>query len=334
MSFETADIPAAAIEQAVPWIVQYQRAQCLGGSPLNTFQGVVCDEIILPQSAAESGDPAQLVAAADAWVEALTNQAQYLPGEFAQEALWSLYARDYVAQVSVGGHDQYFANRGSDEIALRCASAGLKSMLADPHLELLTLLIRLKRAKPPAARKIAADHGYGSANAALKDLDKRFADVEAKEPLAPRHKTWLKSLRKVKISPDAEMTAHLQRVAQANPLFSRRSMEMDRVRAETLRASAPFRASKALCDMAGLTISNFRVLGFAPMRTAWPDGPDVRAYICRIETDKGVRGALFYREGAVFKRYLSVLVDQSGGLPVGSLPLTDEQYTEIVPGER
>ena len=95
MSFETADIPAAAIEQAVPWIVQYQRAQCLGGSPLNTFQGVVCDEIILPQSAAESGDPAQLVAAADAWVEALTNQAQYLPGEFAQEALWSLYARDY-----------------------------------------------------------------------------------------------------------------------------------------------------------------------------------------------------------------------------------------------
>lgn len=334
MSFETAEIPTETIEPPVSWIVQFQRVQCAGGSPLNTFQGLLCDEIILPQSAAEHGDPGQLVAAADAWVEALTNQAQYLPGEFAQEALWSFYARDYVAQVSVGGHDQYFANRRSDEIALRCASAGLKSMLADPHLELLTLLMRLKRAKPPAARKIAADHGYGSANAALKDLDKRFAEVEAKEPLAPRHKTWLKSLRKVKIAPDAEMTAHLQRVAQSNPLFSRRVMEMDRVRAETLRASAPFRASKALCDMAGLTISNFRVLGFAPMRTAWPDGPDVRAYICRIETDKGVRGALFYREGAVFKRYLGVLVDQGGGLPAGSLPLTEEQYTEIVPGER
>ncbi len=333
MNFETAEIQAEAPEQPIPWIVQFQRVQCSGSSPLNTFQGLVCDEIIVPKSAAEHGDPSQLVAATDAWVEALTNQAQFLPGEFAQEALWSFYVRDYVTQVGVGGHDQYFANRGGDEIALRCASAGLKSMLADPQLELLTLLIRLKRAKPSAARKIAADHGYRSANAALKDLDKRFAAVEAAEPLAPRHKTWLKSLMKVKIAPDAEMTTHLQRVAQSNPLFPRRTMEVDRVRAETLRASAPFRASKALCDMAGLTISNFRILGFAPMRTAWPDGPDVRAYICRLETEKGVRGALFYREGAVFKRYLSVLVDQGGGLPVGSLPLTEDQYSEIVPSE-
>ncbi|ANP44721.1 DMP19 family protein [Candidatus Viadribacter manganicus] len=333
MSFETAEVPAEAIEQPVPWIVQYQRVQCTGGSPLTTFQGVLCDEIVLPQSAADHGDPAQLVAAADAWVEALTNQAQFLPGEFAQEALWSFYARDYIAQVSVGGHAQYFANRGGDEVALRCASAGLKSMLADPHWELLTLLLRLKRSKPPVARKIAAEHGYRSANAALKDLDKRFADVEAKEPLAPRHKTWLKSLRKVKIAPDAEMTAHLQRIAQSNPLFPRRVMEADRMRAETLRASPPFRAAKALCDMAGLTISNFRILGFAPMRTAWPDGPDVRGYICRLETDKGVRGALFYREGAVFKRYLSVLVDQGGGLPIGSVALTEQQYAEIVPAD-
>lgn len=331
MSLEATEPPVEAIEQPVPWIVQYQRAQCAGGSPLTTFQGQINDEIILPQGAAQHDDPAHLVLATDAWVDALTTQAHYLPGEFAQEALWSYYARDYLTQVSAGGHEQYFANRRNDEIALRCASAGLKSMVADPHHELLTLLVRLKRAKPAAARKIAAEHDYRSAKAALKDLDKRFAALEAKEPLTARHKTWLKSLRKVKFVPDAEMNAHLQRMAQANPLFPRRKMEVDRVRAEQLRASPQFRAVKSLCDMAGLTIMNFRPMGFAPMRSAWPDGPDVRAYVFRADTDKGPRAALFYREGRFFKRYLSVLVVQGGGLPVGSQRMAEAEYAEIVP---
>lgn len=333
MSLEAIEPPVEAIEQPVPWIVQYQRAQCSGASPMTTFQGLICDEIVLPQSAAEHGDPAQFVLAADAWVEALTNQAHFLPGEFAQEALWSYYTRDYLAQVSAGGHAQYFANRGADEVALNCAGAGLKSMLADPHLELFTLQLRLKRAKPSAARKIAAQHDYRSANAALKDLDKRFAEIEAKEPLTVRHKAWLKSLRKVKIAPDGEMTGHLQRVAQINTLLARRKTETDRARAETLRASAPFRAVKALCDMAGLTITNFRAMGFTPMRSVWPDGPDVRAYVYRAETDKGPRAAAFYREGRLFKRHLSVLVVQGGGLPVGSLRLSEADYAEIVPRE-
>lgn len=331
MSLEATEPPVEAIEQPVPWIVQYQRAQCAGGSPLTTFQGVINDEIVLPKSAAEHTDPAQIVLAADAWADALMNQAHFLPGEFAQEALWSFYTRDYLTQVNAGGHDQYFANRGSDEIALRSAQAGLKSMVADPHLEIFNLLLRLKRAKPQAVRKIAADAGYRSPKAAFKDLDKRFAELETKEPLTVRHKTWLKSLRKVKIAPDAEMTGHLQRAAQANKLFPRRKMEIERVRAEQLRASAPFKAVKVLCDMAGLTITNFRPVGFAPMRSAWPDGPDVRAYIFRVDTDKGLRAALFYREGQLFKRHLSALVVQGDGLPVGSKPLTEAEYLEIVP---
>lgn len=331
MSLEATEPPVEAIEQPVPWIVQHQRAQCDGASPLTTFQGLIADEIVLPQSAADNTDPAQLVLAADAWVEALTNQAQFLPGEFAQEALWSYYARDYFTQVSAGGHDQYFANRGGDEVALRCTQAGLKSMVADPHLEVFNLLVRIKRAKPASARKLAADAGYRSPKAALKDLDKRFAELETKEPLTARHKTWLKSLRKVKIAPDAEMTAHLQRVAQVNKLLPRRKMEADRVRAETLRASAPFRAAKALCDMAGLSVTNFRVMGFAPMRSVWTDGPDVRAFVCRADTDKGPRAALFYREGRLFKRRLSVLVEQGAALPVGSLTLSEADYASIVP---
>lgn len=335
MSIESTETSADAIELPVAWIVQYQRAQCNGSSPLSTFQGVLCDQIILPQSAADHGDPTQLVMAADVWVDALLNQAQFLPGEFAHEALWSFYARDYLTQVTAGGHDQYFANRSNDEIALHCASAGLKSMLADPHLELLTLLLKLNRASTPqAARKIAAEHGYRSAKEALKDLDKRFAEIEVSEPLTPRHKAWLKSLRKVKLVPDSEMTGHLQRAAQSNTLFPRRKMESERVRAEALRASPAFRASKALADMAGVKISNFRAVGFAQMRSVWPDGPDLRGYICRVETDKGTRGAVFYAEGLLSKRYLSVLVDESGGLPLGSLALSKEDYDAIVPRER
>jgi len=333
MNFEAAETPSETVEAPVPWIVQHQRARCTGASPLMTFQGLLCDEIVLPQSAADHSDPAQIVMAVDAWVDALTNQAQFLPGEFAQEALWSYYARDYFTQVIGGGHDQYFANRGDDEIALRCAGAGLKSMLADSHLNLFNLLVRLKRANPAAARKIAAEHDYRSAKAALKDLDKRFAELEAKEPLTARHKTWLKSLRKLTVAPDAEMTRHLQRVAQANKLMPRRKMEADRVRAETVRASAPFRASKALCDMAGLTITNFRPLGFVPMRSAWPEGPETRACAFRADTNAGPRTALFYCEGRLFKRYLSVLVVQGGGLPEASLALTEAEYAGILPQE-
>lgn len=334
MSLEaTEPPPVEAIEQPVPWIVQYQRAHCSGATPLTAFQGLLCDEIILPQSAADHDDPAQIVLATDAWVDALTQQACFLPGEFAQEALWSFYARDYFVQASAGGHAQYYANRGGDEVALHCASAALKSMLADPHLELLSLLLRLKRAKPAVARRLAAEKGYRSAKAALKDLDARFAALEAKEPLTPRHKAWLKSLRKVRLAPDAEMTAHLQRVAKSNPLLPRRKAESERLRAEALRASPPFRAVKALCDMAALTITNFRPMGFAPMRSVWPDGPDVRAFVYQAQTDKGPRAAVFYREGRLFKRHLSALVVQGGGLPVGSLSLTASEYEEIVPKE-
>jgi hypothetical protein len=325
---------ADAIEQPEPWLVTHQRARLTGASPLTTFQGLLADEIMLPQSAMDHNDPGQIALAADAWVDALITQAHFLPGEFAQEATLSFYVHDYLNQVKAGGHAQYWANRSDDELALKCAGAGLKSMLADAHLECFDLLVRLNRTKPTVANKIAADKGYRSAAAALKDLDKRFADVEAQEPLAPRHKVWLKSLRKVKVAPDAEMTGHLQRIAQSNPLFPRRKMEAERLRAEDLRGSPAFRAVKALCDMADVQITGLHKLGFAPMRSAWPDGPDVGAYIVRADTSKGPRAALFYVEGGLVKRHLSVLVAQGGGLPVGSLTLTKEAYAAIVPADR
>lgn len=331
MSIEVTETPVENFEQPLPWLIEYQRAQCDGASPMTTFQGLIADEIVLPQSAADHHDPAQLVLATDAWVDALLGQAFFLPGEFAQEALWSYYARDYLAQVSAGGHAQYYANRGGDEIAIRSAQSGLKSMLADPHLELFNLLVRLKRLKPSAARKLAKQNGYGSPAAAIRDLDKRFAELEAKEPLTPRHKTWLKSLRKLKLAPDSEMTGHLQRVANANKLIARRKMEAERLAAERLRSEPSFKAVKALCDLAEVKISRLRATGFMPMRTVWPDGPDANAYVFRADTDKGVRLALFYSEGRFLKRYLGVLIADGGGLPMGSQALSKAEYEAIVP---
>lgn len=327
------EAPVDPAEQPLPWLIEYQRTQCNGASPLTTFQGLLADEIVLPQSAADHSDPEQLVLALNAWVEALLDQAYFLPGEFAQEALWSFHARDYFSQVSAGGHAQYFANRGGDEIALRSAQSGLKSMLADPHLELLNLMVRLKRSKPSAARKVAKQNGYASPTAAMRDLDVRFAALEAKEPLTPRHKTWLKSLRKLKFAPDSEMTGHLQRVAGANRLIARRKMEAERLAAERLRAEPSFIAVKALCDMAEVKINRLRARGFAPMRSVWPDGPDAIAYMFRVDTDKGMRVALFYTEGGLFKRYLSALIADGGGQQLGSQALTKAAYAAVVPSK-
>ena len=44
-----------------------------------------------------------------------------------------------------------------------------------------------------------------------------------------------------------------------------------------------------------------------------------------------MRLALFYGEGRLFKRYLSVLIADGGGLPMGSLKLSKAEYEAIVP---
>jgi hypothetical protein len=321
----------ATIEQPVSWLTEHQREHCAGAAALSTFQGMISDEIFLPQSAAEHADPAQLVLAMTAWADALLNQAYFLPGEFAQEALWSYYAHDYVAQAKTGGHAQYFANRGGDEIALRCCGSGLKSMLADPHLELFNTLVRLQRSKPRVARRLAAQLGQRSVSAAVRELDRRLAELEQREPLMPRHKAWLKSLRKIRIVPDAEMNQQLNRVAASNALFTQRRVEAERARAESMRSDPAHRAVKELCDMAGLQFAGLRARGHAPMRTLWPEGPDSRGYVFRVETNRGARFALIYTEGRVFKRRLAVLIEQGGALPLGSLTLSSEDYRAILP---
>jgi len=301
---------------------------------MTTFQGLLADEVLIPMSAAEAPDPTVMVRAANEFAHAMQTLAFYLPGEFAPEAMWSLHAHEYVTQVKQGGHAQYLANRGGDELALKCAAAGLKSMVADPHYDVFTLMQRLRSPDRRAVRKLLAQKRYRNMAAAIRDLDQQFAKVEADEPLAPRHRTWLRSLRKLKLTPDDDMRRVLQSLAEVNPLRNARREQTARLHAEHERDDPVYRAIRSLCDMAGLRFAGLGEGGQTQMRATWPEGPDKRAYGWRVDTDRGPRAALFYREGAIFKKHLAVLMEQNGALPLGSLSLSRSEFNAIVPKGR
>lgn len=324
----------AAFVAPAPWVETYQRAQCDGSAALRTFQSLIADEIVLPQSALDAKDPTILVDANIAFVNSMLNQAMLLPGEFAHEALWGFYAHDYVTQVAQGGHVQYFTNRGADELALRCTHSGLKSMIADPHLALFTEFVRLRQAEPKEARKAAAKSGFNSVDAAIRDLDRRMNDLELSEPLTPRHATWLRSLRKLRVTADEELDAHVTRIAEANPLREARRREAAREQVRTEAADPKYITARALCEQAGLRFTSLRIAGALPMREIWKEGPNRPAYALRVETSGGPRAALFYTEGLLSKRYLAVLIERDAPLPAGSLALSRDEYEAIVPTAR
>jgi hypothetical protein len=291
----------------------------------------VADELVLPVSAVESADPARMVLATRSLTELLVNEAQLIPGEFALEALTSYYAHDYVALASATGHAHYFVKRAKEPIALLSARAGLKSMLADQHLAIFDLMLRLRRAEAKEARRVAKESGYKNPAAALRDLDARLTSVEGSEPLMPRHNAWLTSLPKLVVVADGDVSGYVARAAARNPLLASRREEVARVRAAFERLDPSHAAVRALCEMAGLDCLRLREAGFVAMREVWPEGPNHRAFRIDVETDRGPLPALFYVEGGIFKRRLAVLIEEGGVLPLGSLTLSRRDYQAITP---
>jgi hypothetical protein len=316
------------------WLAEHQREHCAGDSALTTYQGVIADEIVLPESAAAARDPKALVEAANAWAEAMQKQAFYIAGEYAPEAVWGFFAHEYVTDALANGHAHYFMMRGGDAVALECCGLALKSMIADPHFELFRFMVRLKRADAKTAKKLAAQQNYRSAAAAFADLDRRLTALEKKEPLMLRHKTWLKSLRKVKLVPDAEVARHVERLAALNPLRARRQQESARVRAEQMQRDPAFAPISSLCDMAGLRFLDFSRSGLIEMRSIWPEGPKKSGYAYRVDTQRGPRAAVFYVDGGLFKRRLAVLLERGQALPMGSLSLSRADFDAVAPAAR
>lgn len=301
----------------------------LGGSPLDTYQGMLADEIVVPQSAMDDKNPDAAVNAATRFVDVLEKQAHFLPGEYAQEASWCFFVSDYVTQVQRGGHGYYFVIRGGDEIALRCCAFGLKSMLADPHLDLFNQFVRLQTSAPKVAAQVAKDAGYKSTSAAIRDLDRRFAEIEAKESLVARQKIWLNSLRKLKVVPDAEYNANINRIAAANQLMHARGGERQQ-HTQPLTNDAALSVVQGLCTVAGLRLIDLKLSGFTPLRGVWASGPDTMAYAYRVDTDHGWRAATFYVATGLTKKYIAALIDL-GHEPVTTQTLSRAAYDEIVP---
>lgn len=312
-------------------LAQMQRARLNGDSALTTFQGMRFDEIIIPRAQAEAEDAAVFVAAVDAYAATMMDELHFLPGEFAQEAAFSYYASDYVAAALAGGHAEYWANRRADPIAVRCAAQGLKSMLADPYGEQIETLAKLMSADRKLVRRTLKQKRWRNRAAALRVLDSTLKALTAAEPLAPRQRTWLKSLRKLRAVDPVEEPAYRSAFETANPLRARRQVEADRLRAEREKSDPTYRAVRALTDMAGLRFFSLGDGRAGPMRAIWPEGPERRAFVRRVSTDHGDRAAVFYREGVIFKRYLSVLLKEGEALPLGSLTMTRQQYAAIVP---
>jgi hypothetical protein len=322
-------------EQPAPepggWLAELQRARLSGGAAMTTFQGLLADEIVIAQSAADARDPALMVRAACDFAEDMLEHGFFLPGEFAPEALTSFYAQDYLRQALQGGHAQYFANRRRDELAVKCVDACLKSMVADPHRDLFTKLIKLHTSPQRERRRLLKQMRARNVDAAMRDLDAKLAALEAREPLAVRHKMWLKSLRKVRILADNEARPAVEALCVRNPLRARRAGDVERDRAVLMRADPVWRAVKELCDMAGLRLVRVGQGERAPMRSVWAEGPDVRAQIWRVETMEGMRTAVVYAEGGWFKRYLAVLMEADVMLPRGSLSLSKAQVGAMAP---
>lgn len=310
---------------------ELQRGRCKGDTALTTYQGMRFDEIVVLQSADDASDAAAFVDGVNEYAALMLDTLHYLPGEFAVEAATSYYAHDYLTQALAGGHAQYWANRSGDPVAVRCAGAGLKSMVADPYHDVFVTMTRLMSSDKNAVRRLLKQKRWRNPAAGLRALDDKLNDLAASEPLAPRQRTWLKSLRKLRVVQDHEGPTYRSAFEAANPLLRRRQTEKDRLRAERERTDPTYRAVRALTDMAGLRFFKLGDGGAAPMRAIWPEGPDRRGFVRWAETDHGDRAAVFYREGALTKRYLAVLLEQDGALPFGSLTLTRAEFDAIVP---
>lgn len=315
---------------ASAWLAEHQRAQCDGRTALTTFQGQLSDEIFVAKSAADSENPLALIVATAAFCKQMRAGALLLPGEFAPEALWSFQAEYYRAQVAEGGHAQYVVNSGWTPIAVQCCAHGLRRMLADPHYDIFTRVVKYAEADPLELKKLLKADRFRNLSAAYAELDRRFHELEAREALMARHRTWLKSLRKLRIVPDGDLPGHAQRLASLNPLRMQRLSET--AAQQRARDDDPaLLAVRRLCEAAGLRFTGAGNGVRSSVRALWSTGPERRGYAVATVTDRGARTALFFADGGMVKRRKAVLIEAGNETPLADIILDRAEFEAIVP---
>lgn len=300
-----------------------------GESALTTHLGLRAAAIIVRADALERADA--LIAAVNGFAEAMREEALLQAGEYAPEALGSWCAHDYFSQVLAGGHGQYWANRGGDGVALAAAAQALHSIGAAAYGEVLATLTRLMARDRQAQRALLKQKRWKSVADGLRALDDKVRDLAQADPLPPKHDAWLRGLQNLRAVDEAEALRFRASYGTLNPLLEQRRAELAARHAAREQTEPTYAAVRALTDMARLRFLKLGDGASAPMRTIWPEGPDRRGFVRWVQTDQGPCAAVFYWEGRLLKRYLAVLLEQNGVLPLGSLRLTREDYHAITP---
>ena len=207
-------------------------------------------EILIPQTAYESGDPCDLVQHAVEFVNLLSEEGAYLRHEIPINALRSYHADYYLAQVSNGGHGQFVGNCGWDAAIFEDISNALHAMGAHPYDAIFNDLRRLIESDPKRAEAIANGASFGKTDPAIAELDKRYFAQNARKVITPANARWLRSLPELKVLPEAEYSQAVQALCAANPHRTLRLQERQLV-AVTASLSDPVRvASQLLCAKA------------------------------------------------------------------------------------
>jgi hypothetical protein len=308
------------------WVEVFQRAHLDGATALTTFQGMLADEIVIPKAAFDAPDPMAVVRATIDYSRVLEDQAFFVPGEYALEAFTGRWAIHYVEEVRAGGHLSYGLATHWDDLKVRAAMAGFRSMSADPYMALLKEMKQLVD-DPKRGKKYRA--GYGANDQVIRDLDKRFADLEMEEPIAPRFKMWVKSLRKVKYVEGHDGSAHLNRIASGNRLFYQRRAEAQRAREARERSDPAFTTARALCEMAGVLFLGLVGATPATLREHWSHAPNREGVALNVSTDHGTRTALVFEQGSLLKKRVAVLLDPAENEPLTQIALSREDYEAI-----
>src|SRR5260221_13527140 len=102
--------------------------------------------------------------------------------------------------------------------------------------------------EPKAARKAELKAGFKNTAEATRDLDRKFAAIEQEEPLVPRQRTWLRSLRKVRVTPDEEIRQRIAYLIASNPLRDSRVQEARRLQSDRETTDPVYLSVRALCD--------------------------------------------------------------------------------------
>ena len=176
-------------------------------------------QVFVSKESFESSDPADLVAANVAIVNALLEE--YLRAdEIAPDALRSYFTDFYRAQVQNGGFAQFVYNSAWDERVITCVYEGLNAFGGDEHLELFERCARTVESMDDETLDEFLNGSYfeeSDVKDTLGTHDEELLSLMASQDLPSRNAAWLRSLPHLVALDYDDLEAEIERQAAALP---------------------------------------------------------------------------------------------------------------------